>query len=93
MGSPGRFNMGCDDLYFGKPNSGDGTKDRLTRLRETGQETVSGINTLLAVGTKWEKRRLLDEGWTDKDKEEMQGGGSHIRIWPVAFVVPKVFLV
>lgn len=52
MGSPGRFSMGCDDLYFGKPNSGDSTKDRLTRLRETRQEAVSGINTLIAVGTK-----------------------------------------
>lgn len=38
-------------------------------MRETGQEAVSGINTLIAVGTKWEKRSL-DEGWTDKDKEE-----------------------
>ncbi|ELR46544.1 Cytoplasmic aconitate hydratase [Bos mutus] len=44
-----RFSMGCDDLYFGKPNSGDSTKDRLTRLRETRQEAVSGINTLIAV--------------------------------------------
>ena len=80
MGSPGRFSMGCDDLYFGKPNSGDNTTDRLTRLRETRQEAVSGINTLIAVGTKWEKRRSLDERWTDKNKKEMQGVRSHIRI-------------